>query len=218
MACTTCTSSPTAVSRRLPPPSHSRAMSAQSHIPPTRSARAVPPPIHPARMVGLEHDPDDPSHIHVLRQGVRVPVAPFLAEHDIVVNCVLQNPDAPLTFVTDDCLAAFTPGSLIIDVSCDEGMGFTWARPTSFTSPKFTVGDNVHYYAVDHSPSLPWDSATWEISEALLPHLRTVLAGPAAWTADQTIRRAIEIREGVIHTPGILSFQHRSPRSPPAPR
>ena len=39
----------------------------------------------------------------------------------------------------------------------------------------FTVGGTIHYYAVDHSPSLLWNSATWEISEALLPHLRTVL-------------------------------------------
>ena len=66
-----------------------------------------------------------------------------------------------------------------------------------------------HYYAVDHSPSYLWNSATWEISEALLPHLRTVLAGRAAWEADATIRRAIEIRDGVILNPSILSFQHR---------
>jgi hypothetical protein len=42
----------------------------------------------------------------------------------------------------------------------------------------FTVGSNIHYYAVDHSPSLLWSSAPWEISQALLPHLRTVLGGP----------------------------------------
>ncbi len=56
-------------------------------------------------------------------------------------------------------------------------MGFSWARPTSFTSPTFTVGDNVLCYAVDHSPSYLWDSATWENSEALLPFLSTVLRG-----------------------------------------
>ena len=57
-------------------------------------------------------------------------------------------------------------------------MGFSWARPTSFDDPTFVVGDNVTYYAVDHSPSYLWNSATWEISEALLPHIETVLAGP----------------------------------------
>ena len=48
-------------------------------------------------------------------------------------------------------------------------MGFEWARPTSFDDPMFTVGEGVHYYAVDHSPSYLWNSATWENSEALLP-------------------------------------------------
>ena len=80
--------------------------------------------------------------------------------------------------MTDDDLAAMTPGTLIVDVSCDEGMGFSWARPTTFAEPTFVVGDNVLYYAVDHSPSYLWNSATWEISEALLPFLPTVMGGP----------------------------------------
>jgi len=67
---------------------------------------------------------------------------------------------------------------------------------------------------VDHSPSHLWDSATWEISEALLPHLAAVLTGPQAWDASDTIRRAIEIRDGVIQNPAILSFQGRSPDYP----
>ena len=109
-----------------------------------------------------------------------------------------------------DELAAFAPGSLIIDVSCDEGMGFSWARPTGFSDPMFTVGDNIAYYAVDHSPSYLWNSATWEISEALMPFLRTMLTGPDGWEADEVIPRAIEIRDGVILNPSILSFQNRA--------
>jgi alanine dehydrogenase len=182
-----------------------------------RGVTAVASPIHSARIVHFGHDAGDPGGSHMLRGSARIPLAPFLAEHDIVVNCVLQNPDAPLMFVNEDDLLAFAAGSLLVDVSCDEGMGFSWARPTSFTEPMFTVGDNVHYYAVDHSPSLLWDSTTWEISEALLPHLRTVLDGPQAWEADQTIRRAIEIHDGVIKNPAILSFQGRSPRYPHLP-
>jgi alanine dehydrogenase len=179
-----------------------------------RGVTAVASPIHSARILHFEHDPGDRSHSHALRNGKRVPLAPFLAEYDIVVNCVLQKPSTPLTFVTQAELAAFAPGSLIVDVSCDEEMGFSWARPTSFTEPMFTVGENVHYYGVDHSPSLLWDSASWEISEAVLPYLRTVLTGPSAWDADRTIRRAIEIRDGVVQNPDVLSFQHRSPHYP----
>jgi alanine dehydrogenase len=184
------------------------------HVLTHRDVTAVASPIHSARMVHFERDADNPARCHALCESGRVPLAAYLARFDIVVNCVLQDTGAPLMFVTDSDLAAFSPGSLIIDVSCDTGMGFSWARPTSFTDPMFTVGGNIHYYAVDHSPSLLWNSASWEISEALLPHLRTVLAGPGAWDLDQTIRRAIEIRGGIIQNPGILSFQHRATQYP----
>ncbi|HEX2057143.1 MAG TPA: N(5)-(carboxyethyl)ornithine synthase [Actinomycetota bacterium] len=145
-----------------------------------------------------------------------LPMAELLARHDVVVNCVLQDTDAPYMFVTYDELRAFEPGSLIVDVSCDAGMGFEWARPTSFEDPMFTVGDNIRYYAVDHSPSYLWDSATWEISEALLPYLPAVMGGPGAWEDDPTIARAIEIRGGVVQNPKILSFQGRAAEYPHA--
>ena len=76
------------------------------------------------------------------------------------------------------------------------------------------VGDNVLYYAVDHSPSYLWNSATWENSNALIPFLRPVLEGAAAWDAEETLSRAIEIRDGRIINPAILAFQGRSPEPP----
>ncbi len=184
------------------------------HILTHRDAAAVAPPVHSARVVHFERDADGSARCHAQGEGGRVPMAAYLAGFDIVVNCVLQNPGAPLMFVTGDDLAAFPSGGLIVDVSCDEGMGFSWARPTSFAEPMFTVGGGIHYYAVDHSPSLLWNSATWEISEALLPYLPAVLGGPAAWDSDQTIRRAIEIRDGLIQNPEILAFQHRAQQYP----
>jgi alanine dehydrogenase len=179
-----------------------------------RSVSAVAAPIAPARLVHYERDPERPSRTLALGSSGRGSVAELLAEHDVVVNCILQDTDAPLMFVTNDELELFTSGSLFIDVSCDEGMGFEWARPTSFADPMFTVGAGARYYAVDHSPSYLWNSATWEISEALIPFLAPVMSGDAAREADQTIRRAIEIRAGVVLNPRILSFQSRSPTFP----
>jgi alanine dehydrogenase len=184
------------------------------HVMTVRRVAAVSSPIHSARMVQVDHDDTDPRRSRVLTDEGRVPLPGFLAGHDIVVNCVLQDTEAPVTFLVEDDLAAFRPGSVIIDVSCDEGMGFSWARPTSFANPTFVVGDNIAYYAVDHSPSYLWNAATWENSEALLPYLRTVLTGPASWDTSTTIKRAIEIRDGVVQNPNILSFQHRSPAYP----
>jgi len=181
-----------------------------------RAVAAVAAPIHSARIVHF--DDDNPGKVsQALMEDGSVPLAGFLAEHDIIVNCVLQDTDRPLMFMTDDDLADVTPGSLIVDVSCDEAMGFSWARPTTFIDPTFVVGDNVRYYAVDHSPSYLWNSSTWSISEALMPFLGTILGGSDAWAADPTIRRAIEIRDGVVQNPAILSFQARDPKHPHSP-
>jgi alanine dehydrogenase len=181
-----------------------------------REVAAVAAPIHSARIVHFDSDSAARAS-HAVTENGRVPLAAYLAGHDIIVNCVLQDTDAPLVFMNDEDLAGMTPGTLVVDVSCDEAMGFSWARPTSFADPVFVVGDNVLYYAVDHTPSYLWNSATWENSEALLPFLRTVIEGQGAWEESPTIRRAIEIRDGVIQNPAILSFQARDPKHPHYP-
>ena len=179
-----------------------------------RKVAAVASPIHSVQIVHLDHDDDDPSQTCAVTTEGRVPLAPYLADNDIVVNCVLQDTAAPWTFLDEKDLDRFRPGSLVVDVSCDEGMGFSWARPTSFEDPTFVVGDNITYYAVDHTPSYLWESATWVNSEALLPHLRTVLSGPDAWPTEPTIARAIEIQDGEIRNPAILAFQSRDATYP----
>ncbi len=153
---------------------------------------------------GLEAEEED---------GSRRPLIDALADADVIVNGILQDTENPVMFVRDDEVERLRPGSLIVDVSCDEGMGFPFARPTGFTNPTFRVGP-VDYYAVDHSPSYLWRSASWELSRAVLPFLGTVLDGPAAWERDETIARAIEIRDGRVQNDRILSFQDREPEYP----
>jgi alanine dehydrogenase len=179
-----------------------------------RNVPAVASPMPPARLVHYDRNDADPARRPELTHPQRGSLSEYLARHDIVVNCILQDTDDPLIFVTHGDLELFQRGSLIVDVSCDEGMGFEWARPTSFAEPTFTVGHDVHYYAVDHSPTYLWNSATWEISEALIPHLGTVMSGPAGWDCNETIGRAIEIRDGVVQNPRILTFQHREAEYP----
>ncbi|SDH38609.1 N(5)-(carboxyethyl)ornithine synthase [Microbacterium pygmaeum] len=177
-----------------------------------RDTASVAAPIHATQMFQFDHD--GPYVSEVITEDGRVPLAPFLAESDIVVNCTLQDPNNPLVYLKSSDLEAFRPGSLIVDVSCDEGMGFEWAVPTSFADPMFTVGGSINYYAVDHSPSYLWNSASWEISDALLSFLPTVLAGPTAWTQNETIARAIEVSDGIVRNPAILQFQNRSAEPP----
>ncbi|WP_193106040.1 N(5)-(carboxyethyl)ornithine synthase [Brachybacterium sp. FME24] len=178
-----------------------------------RAVAAVGSPIHSVDIVQFAHE-DEPYQSQAITDEGRVPLGPFLAESDIVVNCTLQDPNAPLLYLNDEDLQQFTPGSLIVDVSCDEGMGFSWARPTSFVEPMLMLDNGINYYAVDHSPSYLWNSASWENSSALLPFLETVMAGPSAWVEDPTIQHAIEIQDGMIINPAILEFQDREAAFP----
>ena len=157
-----------------------------------------------ARMLVVEHD------------GTERPLIDLINESDIIVNGTLQDPDQPMLFVSKEERSCLKPGCLIIDVSCDEGMGFYFAKPTTFKNPMFKVG-MVDYYAVDHTPSYLWESASRSISAALIVHLPTVIEGHESWQQNETIRRAVNIDAGVIHNPTILSFQKRQPDYPHEP-
>ncbi|MBU1464903.1 MAG: N(5)-(carboxyethyl)ornithine synthase [Gammaproteobacteria bacterium] len=149
-----------------------------------------------ARMVVVEHD------------GTIRPLTELIGETDIIVNGTFQETDHPTNFIIESEAASLKPNCLIIDVSCDEGMGFFFAKPTSFQEPMFQY-NTIDYYAVDHTPSYLWESATRSISAALIVYLENVLEGREHWQQNETIRRAINIDEGVIKNPLILSFQNR---------
>ena len=151
---------------------------------------------HEARMLFAEHD------------GSERPLSDLIGESSIIINGAFQDTNNPIDFVIEEEKACLKPGCLIIDISCDEGMGFYFAKPTSFKNPMFEV-DKVDYYAVDHTPSYLWESASRSISAALIVHLPAIAGGPESWQKNETIRRAINIEEGVIQKPDILAFQNR---------
>ena len=80
-----------------------------------------------ARMLVVEHD------------GTEQPLIDLINQSEIIVNGTLQEPDHPILFVTEDEISYLKPGCLIIDISCDDGMGFSFAKPTTFKNPIFKI-------------------------------------------------------------------------------
>ena len=156
-----------------------------------------------ARMMVVEHD------------GSRRPLSELISEAGILINGTFQTPSDPVDFVTEDEADCLRAGSLIIDVSCDEGMGFYFAKPTSFAAPMFKVG-NVDYYAVDHTPSYLWESATRSISAALVVYMDTMAQGREGWEHNETLQQALNVDRGVVRKPAILAFQGREAAYPHA--
>ncbi|MBC8464019.1 MAG: NAD(P) transhydrogenase subunit alpha [Deltaproteobacteria bacterium] len=157
-----------------------------------------------ARMLVVEHD------------GTELPLNDLISKSDIIINGIFQEPDDPMNFVIEEDKTFLKPDCLIIDISCDEGMGFYFAKPTTYKDPMIRIG-TIDYYAVDHTPSYLWESASRSVSAALIVHLPTVVAGRDSWQQNETIRRAVDIDKGVIQKPNILSFQNRQPSYPHAP-
>jgi hypothetical protein len=154
-----------------------------------------------ARMVTIEHD------------GTVRPLANLISESEIIINGTYQDTDNPINFVTEDEKDILKAGSLIIDVSCDEGMGFYFAKPTTFKNPILKI-NKIDYYAVDHTPSYLWESASRSISAALIVYLPTILEGHGSWMKNPTIEKAINIEDGVIKKESVLTFQNRFPHYP----
>jgi alanine dehydrogenase len=154
-----------------------------------------------ARMVTIEHD------------GTVRPLSDLINESEIIINGIYQDTDHPINFVTEEEKDNLKPGCLIIDVSCDEGMGFYFAKPTTFKNPILKI-NNIDYYAVDHTPSYLWESASRSISAALIVYLPTILENRKSWMKDSTIQKAINIDGGVIKKESVIIFQNRMPDYP----
>src|SRR3954449_12457510 len=64
-----------------------------------RQTAAVAAPIHSARLLHFDQSGTTDRVSHAITGNRMVPLAEFLADHDIIVNCVLQDTNAPLTFM-----------------------------------------------------------------------------------------------------------------------
>lgn len=137
-----------------------------------------------------------------------------LKDVDIIVNCILQNPNNPVDFVRNTEVLALKKNAMLIDVSCDTAMGFEFAIPTSFDEPGFKVQEHIYYYAVDHTPTLFWNSSSYELSKALLPFIANICEDAASYNNDEILSKAVEIEHGKVKNLAILEYQSRQSNYP----
>ncbi len=132
-----------------------------------------------------------------------------LLDADIIFNGILQDVNAPLMYIKSiEELDLLKSNTAIIDISCDKGMGFYFAEPTTFEFPTIDMGRGITYYSVDHTPTYLWNAASREISNALIPYLSTIV-DPEKWIDDSVIYNSIDIYAGKIYNENIKKFQKR---------
>ena len=87
---------------------------------------------------------------------------------DLVVGAVLVPGAAAPRLVTRDMVSAMKRGSVMVDVSIDQGGCFETSKPTSHDNPTYVVDEVVHY-CVTNMPGALARTSTQGLNNATLP-------------------------------------------------
>ena len=103
---------------------------------------------------------------------------------DLVVGAVLLPGAAAPRIVTREMLRAMRPGSVVVDISIDQGGCFETSRPTDHANPTYLEEEVVHYCVTNMPGAVPRTSA-FALNNATLPFiLRVANKGAKAALAD----------------------------------
>jgi len=100
--------------------------------------------------------------------STREAVQRYVADADLVVGAVLVPGAAAPKLVTRDMIGTMRPGSVLVDVSIDQGGCFETSRPTTHAEPTYVV-DGVVHYCVANMPGGVARTSTFALNNATLP-------------------------------------------------
>jgi alanine dehydrogenase len=122
---------------------------------------------------------------------------------DVVIGAVLTPGAAAPKLVRREHLAKMKPGSVLVDVSIDQGGCFETSRPTTHHEPTYTV-DGVVHYCVANMPGAAPRTSSEALVHATLPFgLQLADHGLEALTSDRHLARGLNVLKGEITHPAV---------------
>ena len=119
---------------------------------------------------------------------------------DLVIATALIPGAAAPKLISTATIKTMKPGSVIVDVSIDQGGNAETSRPTTHTQPTFVI-DGVVHYCVTNMPGAVPRTSTFALNNATRPFVLAL--------ADKGYRRAIgedvHLRDGVNVTEGQIT-------------
>jgi alanine dehydrogenase len=95
-------------------------------------------------------------------------IAEAIKEADVVVGAVLVAGAAAPKLITRDMLKTMRPGSVLVDISIDQGGCFETSKPTTHSEPTFVV-DGIVHYCVANMPGAVSRTSAFALNNATLP-------------------------------------------------
>lgn len=95
-------------------------------------------------------------------------VEEYVLKADLVIGAVLIPGRASPKLVSRDMLTKMRPGTVMVDVSVDQGGCFETSRPTTYQNPTYII-DGVVHYCVSNMPGAVPRTASFALNNATLP-------------------------------------------------
>ena len=122
-----------------------------------------------------------------------------VAQSDLVVGSVAITGAAAPKLVTREMIRKMKPGSVMVDVSIDQGGSFETSRPTSHAEPTY-IEEGVIHYCVTNMPGAVPNTSTYALTNATIAYaLKIANMGIAeAAKKDAALARGINTYKGKL--------------------
>jgi alanine dehydrogenase len=118
---------------------------------------------------------------------------------DLVIGAVLvPGAKAPM-LVSDDLVARMKPGSVLVDISIDQGGCFESSRPTTHANPTYLVHDSL-FYCVANMPGAVPHTSTYALTNVTLPYAIEIanLGWREALSRDASLASGLNTHAGIV--------------------
>ncbi|MCW8827487.1 MAG: alanine dehydrogenase [Gammaproteobacteria bacterium] len=119
---------------------------------------------------------------------------------DLLIGAVLIPGASAPHLVSAEQVKQMQPGSVIIDISVDQGGCIETTRPTTYAEPTF-VQHGVIHFGVTNMPGAVPRTASQALSAALIPYALKLATGD--WQANPALMAGINVRAGEVVYPAL---------------
>jgi alanine dehydrogenase len=123
---------------------------------------------------------------------------------DLVIGAVLVPGAKAPTLVSNELVSRMKPGSVLVDISIDQGGCFEDSRPTTHAEPTFPVHDSV-FYCVANMPGAVPHTSTYALTNVTLPYVLELAdrGWRDALRADHALALGLSSHAGTLTSPPV---------------
>ncbi|MDP1640380.1 MAG: alanine dehydrogenase [Hyphomicrobium sp.] len=136
--------------------------------------------------------------------STRQAIEDYVLQADLVIGAVLVPGAAAPKLITENLVKAMKRGSVIVDISIDQGGFAETSMPTTHTNPTYVTHGVVHY-CVANMPGAVARTSTFALNNATLPFVLALAnkGTVAALRSDPHLLAGLNVYEGKITYPAV---------------